>query len=365
VLEVNQIPKYRNVYSWGGEVDNLGREVDENEHGPVGIDALNEQPLLQIAVGTHHALALTSTGEVISWGIYKDKDGPIGFKPHLSADELQDHPDVMTELEEYKIIQIASSCSRSLALSETGEVFEWGDTKMKKKTLDRHKKEMLLPSNVLIPHKIVALYAEANGETCFAETVKGKILAWGRNQYYQCGVDPEVKPSEKVSNRVVAERNAKEKRKKLATHTRPTSAKQINTVLDEAEDKVEKISSGRLHTVMLTEKGDVYTWGNNKMGQLGQGVDLTETVAVPTKLKFKGLKGKIIDVASGPFHTLLLTDKGEVYGFGGNKNGCLGELDEFQNRPAKISFKENSHMRGKIVGIACGSRHNLIASSKD
>ena len=38
-------------------------------------------------------------------------------------------------------------------------------------------------------------------------------------------------------------------------------------------------------------------------------------------------KEKIYQFAVGPFHTLVLTEKGEIYSFGNSKDGKLGLYD--------------------------------------
>eukprot|EP01129_Flabellula_baltica_P007556 TRINITY_DN2959_c0_g1_i1.p1 TRINITY_DN2959_c0_g1~~TRINITY_DN2959_c0_g1_i1.p1 ORF type:complete len:473 (-),score=135.46 TRINITY_DN2959_c0_g1_i1:53-1441(-) len=361
VIEANNKPEYRNVYTWGGDEPVLARHMDDDSSfTPSAVESLHEQPLIQIAAGSNHVVALTSTGEVVSWGIYKDRKGKsIGFRPHLPKEDFQDVPEIMVEIEEDKIIQVACTNNRSLALTETGEVYEWGNTRLDNRTLARHVKDTLLPSKVLIPSKIVAIYAESNGGSIFAEAQDGTVFAWGNNQHYQLGVDEEIEVKDGLKNPEAAAERAQKKKEKISTHSRPTKAKQLNTILEDNEAKIKKISCGRLHTVLLTEDGDVYTWGNNTKGQLGLGLPLEETISVPTKL---ALNKTIVDVASGPFHTLLLTENGDVYGFGANKDRCLGGLDEINSSPAKISL-DHKKKRGKIVGLACGSRHNLVIAA--
>jgi regulator of chromosome condensation len=364
VLEVNTIPNHRNVYTWGGDESVIVRESDEEMHAPTPIEILHESPLIQICSGTAHAIGLVSNGDVVTWGTYMDGKGkPIGFRPRMPVEEFG-IPEVMEELENFKVVQVASTHNRCLALTETGDVFEWGNTKLNEKTLKRHTMDTLVPSQVLLSVKIVAIWAEANGGSIFAEDVDGKIWAWGNNQYYQCGIDEEVTVNSEVKNVEAAQERAKLKKKNISTHSRPAKAKQINSILEDEKTEVKKISSGRLHTVMLTTNGDVFTWGNNAKGQLGNGENFqTEDVlSVPTRLPLGDLAGKIVDIASGPFHTLLLTKDGDVYGFGANKDKCLGKSSqEIIANPIKIKLSHKG-LRGKIVGISCGARHNLVAA---
>ena len=47
------------------------------------------------------------------------------------------------------------------------------------------------------------------------------------------------------------------------------------------------VSMGRSHCIALTESGDVYTWGNNQYGQIGNGTQeaVTEPVRVLSGVK--------------------------------------------------------------------------------
>jgi alpha-tubulin suppressor-like RCC1 family protein len=77
------------------------------------------------------------------------------------------------------------------------------------------------------------------------------------------------------------------------------------------DDKVEwtQIECGGWHTVGLTKKGEVFSWGCNDYGQLGHGDE--EHRRVPTKVA--SLDGTvIIKISCGKSHTAALTKKGEV-----------------------------------------------------
>ena len=67
------------------------------------------------------------------------------------------------------------------------------------------------------------------------------------------------------------------------------------------------------HVVALTETGDLYCWGHNGYGQLGQGVTLNlEPASSPLRVE-GSLKGvNITAVACGGHHTLALSSEGDV-----------------------------------------------------
>jgi alpha-tubulin suppressor-like RCC1 family protein len=86
-----------------------------------------------------------------------------------------------------------------------------------------------------------------------------------------------------------------------------------------------------VHSLALTESGEVYAWGSNERGQLGLGD--TENRLTPTKVP--GLRR--VKASQRVIHSLALTESGEVYTCGWNKHGQLG-LGDTENRltPTKV-----------------------------
>lgn len=82
-----------------------------------------------------------------------------------------------------------------------------------------------------------------------------------------------------------------------------------------------QISCGLHHTVVLTQSGEVFTFGSNQFGQLGTGDLLPYVGAVQVKLN-----SFIVQVAAGSNHTVLLSSRGVIYTFGHHLKGQLGRL---------------------------------------
>ncbi|NWU26870.1 RPGR regulator, partial [Dyaphorophyia castanea] len=115
-------------------------------------------------------------------------------------------------------------------------------------------------------------------------------------------------------------------------------------------DKPVLISCGDEHTAILTGKGKLYMFGSNDWGQLGLGSK--NTVSKPTCVKaLKPEKPKL--AVCGRNHTLVYTEKGNVYAAGGNSEGQLG-LGDTEERTTfhLISFFTNQH---KIKQLSAGS----------
>ncbi|XP_053792194.1 X-linked retinitis pigmentosa GTPase regulator [Vidua chalybeata] len=115
-------------------------------------------------------------------------------------------------------------------------------------------------------------------------------------------------------------------------------------------DKPVLISCGDEHTAIITGKGKLYMFGSNDWGQLGLGSK--STVSKPTCVKaLKPEKPKL--AVCGRNHTLVYTEKGNVYAAGGNSEGQLG-LGDTEERTTfhLISFFTNQH---KIKQLSAGS----------
>ncbi|WJX35806.1 hypothetical protein P8452_23754 [Trifolium repens] len=87
--------------------------------------------------------------------------------------------------------------------------------------------------------------------------------------------------------------------------------------------KVVDIAAGESHTLLLTGDGSVYTWGRGMFGRLGLGSEKDELL--PVKLNFENPNGngtedsvKIVGIAAGAYHSLALADDGSVWCWGYN-----------------------------------------------
>ncbi|XP_058275315.1 X-linked retinitis pigmentosa GTPase regulator [Hirundo rustica] len=115
-------------------------------------------------------------------------------------------------------------------------------------------------------------------------------------------------------------------------------------------DKPVLISCGDEHTAIITGKGKLYMFGSNDWGQLGLGSK--NTVSKPTCVKaLKPEKPKL--AVCGRNHTLVYTEKGNVYAAGGNSEGQLG-LGDTEERTTfhLVGFFTNQH---KIKQLSAGS----------
>ena len=73
--------------------------------------------------------------------------------------------------------------------------------------------------------------------------------------------------------------------------------------------------------MVLLENGEVYGWGNNTDGQIGN--ELVEHKVYRPQL-IKTLPSQAISISAGAYHSLALLETGELNGWGRNDDGQLG-----------------------------------------
>lgn len=115
------------------------------------------------------------------------------------------------------------------------------------------------------------------------------------------------------------------------------------------------VGCGESHTVAVTRDGKAYSWGHSGNGRLGLSLtNLNDHVLVPTLVASLGV-ARIIAVACGAMHTLFLSDQGELYACGNNMFGQLGVGDkEGRNTPVPVSVPTQSSVKLHHSAIAAG-----------
>ncbi len=83
---------------------------------------------------------------------------------------------------------------------------------------------------------------------------------------------------------------------------------------------VQAVAAGSSHSMALAEDGTVWTWGSNGYGQLGDGTTVDRVVPV----QVPGLS-QVVMVAAGDEHTLAVRFDGTIWAWGRNDLGQLGD----------------------------------------
>lgn len=108
------------------------------------------------------------------------------------------------------------------------------------------------------------------------------------------------------------------------------------------------------HSVFLDAAGQVWAWGDNRFGQLGDGT----TTAHSTPSIVIGLPA-IAAVAAGGSHTLALTTNGQVWAWGQNSDNTLGVSTATTTQASPLLIAGLDH----ITAIAAGDGHGVALRS--
>lgn len=120
------------------------------------------------------------------------------------------------------------------------------------------------------------------------------------------------------------------------------------------------VAAGYAHSMALTADGNIYTWGSDYFGQLGQSRTLFRTKGAKVDLP-AGVA--ISTFAAGRGHTLALNTAGDIYTWGQNDSGQLGD-GSFTGRstPAKIAnVKATAVSAGKAHSVALQADGSVLA----
>jgi alpha-tubulin suppressor-like RCC1 family protein len=100
-------------------------------------------------------------------------------------------------------------------------------------------------------------------------------------------------------------------------------------------EHIKDIAIGEAHCLALKSDGTVWTWGWNEMGQLGNGKN-TQNQDIPVQVNNLH---DVKEIAAGYAHSLAVTTDGEVWAWGWNKYGQLGDgTNGDKNTPTKINW---------------------------
>ncbi len=167
---------------------------------------------------------------------------------------------------------------------------------------------------------------------CIARNNSGKVYCWGWNIRGLLGIG-----SEDYSYR------------------KPILNQHLNN------EFVIDISCGASHSLVLTNCGEVYAWGGNYWGQIGNGCNDIQSIPI----KVKGFNDeRVVMISCGRRHSMALTEFGHVYSWGSNGFGQLGSGNTFySNEPKFVAVIDENKCNNFIEKIGCGTFHSILLSS--
>ena len=211
----------------------------------------------------------------------------------------------------------------TLCISTEGDVYSFGGSTY---GAHGHKEEKVLsPTRITSLTNILAISCGPTHSLCL--DYAGNVFSFGSNSNGELGIG---KPSETFS------------------HT--CEPQHVNV-----PSSIKQVSCGRYFSICVSEKGEIFSFGANNFGQLGQGNN--------DRFYFPKLIEGICDiefVACGQDYSICKTINNDIYSWGSNEEGQLGIGDRnYKNTPVKCA-----HWSDEIVDIKCGKFHSLMLTSR-
>lgn len=327
-----------------------------------------EEKFLQVECGGMHTVALSASGEVWTWGV--NDEGALGRKTGGSAWEKEPEsgkadsttPGKAVLPAGVKATQVAAGDGFTLVLADDGALYGFGLFKDDVSNLQGFPgasggKTPDLKAMQRLPVKVYGAETvrdrvrkiAAGARHAAALTARGDVLTFGIGSQGQLGRVPAYTQLEPPP---------------LELLMTPTPVPGVSAAL--GGHPVVDIACGAYNTFVVAKDGGVAAFGLNNSGQLGLPVVAGELGLVtwrPTALEELPPTAR---VAAGHAHTLALTKKGVLLSFGSPTYGMLGRrgVDVTTANAALPEAEAVDGLEGQeVVSMACGYNVSACTTS--
>ena len=113
--------------------------------------------------------------------------------------------------------------------------------------------------------------------------------------------------------------------------------------------EITQVAAGRDHSLILVD-GKVFAFGANDDDQVG-----SDTGGKPWPIE--GIENKIVAIGCGSSFSTALDDNGNLYGWGSNEDGQLGQSEETSTFEKPIIIASN------VKEFSCGYHHLCVVTN--
>lgn len=309
------------VWAWGrNNYGQIGNGTTNNQPNPVQIkksDGTVLQHIIEVACGDNHTIALgdDAVGTLWAWGY--NNSGQLGIgtsgagtdKTYPTAVKLPssliNSSRILTPIAGTFISSIKAGANHSMVLKYDGTVYTWGDNTYGQLgigtigtgTNQKTPVQVKMADGSFLT-KIIAIGGGANHSIALKDD--GTVWTWGYNNYGQLGIGTQGAGTDQ----------------KFPVQVKLNDGTPLTNIV--------AISGGANHMVALKSDGTVWTWGYNAYGQLGDGTKTNQANPVQVTLPDVVLS-KIISITSRKDHTIVTSSDGELWAWGFNIEGQLGD----------------------------------------
>ncbi|XP_044508522.1 ultraviolet-B receptor UVR8-like isoform X2 [Mangifera indica] len=356
------------LITWGS-TDDLGQSyVTSGKHGetPEPFPLPTEASIVKAAAGWAHCASVTENGEVFTWG----------WKECVPSGKVFRDPCAGTSLEKDAFERQSSFLTEQVSPRSQGSISSGGtlsgidsresgeeSSKRRKMTSAKNTAESsssgdenfsAFPCLVMLNPGVRIVTVAAGGRHTLALSDIGQVWGWGYGGEGQLGLGSRMRMVSSPHPIPCIESSSNMKDRSTAFSRGSMSSEGPGFRVP--GNYVKAIACGGRHSAVITDAGALLTFGWGLYGQCGQGSmdDELSPVCVSSLLG-----SQIEGVAAGLWHTVCISDGGDVYTFGGNQFGQLGTGgDQAETLPRLLDAPSLKNFHAKIV--SCGARHSAM-----
>lgn len=266
--------------------------------------------------------------------------------------------------------QASGGESASAGIKSDGSLWIWGDAIYGQLGNGTFSPSVSSPIQTILGGNDWAQVSVGLRQTVAAIKTDGSLYTWGRNDYGQLGINSTA--FQNVPNNVgettwsqvaVGSMHTAAVKKdgslwtwgynaygQLGTGNKTNYSSPVQTTLN--DNNWSQVSCGYNFTAALRNDGNLYTFGWNILGQLGDGTVVSKST--PTLVSNGGTNWS--NIACGWFHTIALKVNDTLWSWGNNQYGQLGDATVV-SKSAPIQVNYSSILKWKNIGA--GRFHSL------
>lgn len=258
-----EVPKQQAAY----------RNLGQNLWGPHRYGCLSGVRVRTVVSGScaAHSLLITTEGKLWSWG--RNEKGQLG---HGDTKRVE-APRLIEALSHEAIVLAACGRNHTLALTDTGSVFAFGENKMGQLGLGNQTDAVPSPAQIMYNGQPITKMA-CGAEFSMLMDCKGNLYSFGCPEYGQLGHNSDGKFIARAQR---IEYDCELVPRRVAIFIEKTKDGQILPVPNVV---VRDVACGANHTLVLDSQKRVFSWGFGGYGRLGHAEQKDEMVPRLVKL---------------------------------------------------------------------------------
>jgi len=317
-----------------GSVTSRGRDIETPR---------NVEQIKAISGGANHCALLlhdaNSSASLYTWGV-----GSLGRLGHEKSRDLN-YPTLVDQLKGVQIADVGGGLSHCAAVSSAGHLYTWGTGtrgQLGFGQLGAEEEEFFcpIPTKLVFPTRALRVSCGNSHTACIGQ--EGQLYVWGDPDGGRLGLGEDVDNVQ--YSPVLVDSLAKERVVDVSCGCHQTLVLTATTSVGENTRISVRTSAG----------GRVYVAGPKHI--LGQTCPTFRQLDV-----FEKSSTTVECISAGNHHQAVVTNAGEVYCWGDNRNGCCGQPREmrFVETPTKIALYEAPS------NLALGKPSRLSSRYKD